>query len=36
MGASPEARTTVRSLQELHRQPEGSPAPPEEVEPTAA
>jgi carbamoyl-phosphate synthase large subunit len=36
MGATHAAHTTVRSLQELHRQPEGSPAPPEEVEPTAA
>jgi carbamoyl-phosphate synthase large subunit len=36
MGATHAAHTTVRSLQELHRQAEGSPAPPEEVEPTAA
>jgi carbamoyl-phosphate synthase large subunit len=36
MGATPGARTTVRSLQELHQPDEGSPAPPEEVEPTAA
>jgi carbamoyl-phosphate synthase large subunit len=36
IGAIRSAPTTVRSLQELHRQPEGSPAPPEEVEPTAA
>jgi carbamoyl-phosphate synthase large subunit len=36
MGAPPAARATVRSLQELHRQPEDSPVPPEEVEPTAA
>jgi carbamoyl-phosphate synthase large subunit len=36
IGATHESRTTVRSLQELHRHGEGSPAPPEEVEPTAA
>jgi carbamoyl-phosphate synthase large subunit len=36
MGTPLEARAAVRSLQELHGQGEGSPAPPEEVEPTAA
>jgi carbamoyl-phosphate synthase large subunit len=36
MGAPPAARATVRSLQDLHRHPEDSPVPPEEVEPTAA
>jgi carbamoyl-phosphate synthase large subunit len=36
MGASPEARSVVRSLQELHRSSEETPVPPEEVEPTAA
>jgi carbamoyl-phosphate synthase large subunit len=36
IGAIRSAPTTVRSLQDLHRPPEDSPAPPEEVEPTAA
>jgi carbamoyl-phosphate synthase large subunit len=36
MGAPPEARASVRSLQELHADAEGAPVPPEEVEPTAA
>ncbi len=36
IGATRSAGKSVRSLQELHRQVESSPVPPEEVEPTAA